>query len=41
MTPQWGVGLVVHFSHGPEQPLEGEDVQLGGLSVLFTIGGRW
>jgi len=41
ISPYWGVGLVVHYSQGPEQRLEGEDVQLGGLSVLFTIGGRW
>jgi len=41
ISPQWGVGLVVHYSHADEQELEGRDVQLGGLSVLFTIGGRW
>ena len=41
MNPLWGIGLVVHFSYGPEQSLEGEDVQLGGVSLLFTIGGRW
>ena len=41
ITPYWGVGMIVHYSHGPEKSLEGEDVQLGGLSILFTIGGRW
>lgn len=41
ISPYWGVGLIVHYSHGSEVELEGEDVQLGGTSVLFTIGGRW
>jgi len=41
LSPYWGIGLQVHYSYAAEQELEGEDVQLGGTSVLFTIGGRW
>lgn len=41
LSPAWGIGVVLHYSHGREQGLGGDDVQLGGTSVLFTIGLRW
>lgn len=41
LSPAWGIGLVLHYSHGNEQGLGPDSVQLGGTSVLITIGARW